>query len=67
MPGIDLPFVQDEVRRYGEAGQRQRFHDLSIAELKRRGVPWCAIEGPAEDRLAGALAAIAAAGIMPAA
>lgn len=62
VPGIDLPFVQDDLRVHGEAGPRRHFHDLSIAELERRSLPWAPVDGPADDRLRGALAAMAAAG-----
>jgi NadR type nicotinamide-nucleotide adenylyltransferase len=65
VPGIDLPFVQDGLRIYGGADERRRFHDLSIAELERRGQHWAPIDGAAEDRMGTALAAISAAGIVP--
>jgi NadR type nicotinamide-nucleotide adenylyltransferase len=60
---IDLPFVDDGLRIYGGRDERRRFFDLSRAELDRRGVRYRIIGGAADQRLAGALAAIAAAGL----
>ncbi|SDC32493.1 nicotinamide-nucleotide adenylyltransferase, NadR type [Sphingomonas sp. YR710] len=65
VPGIDLPFAQDDLRLHGSAEARQLFYDLSVAELDRRGVRWATVDGPAGDRQAAALAAIGAAGIAP--
>lgn len=58
---IDLPWVEDRTRMFGSAIQRQRFFDLSKAELERRGVAWALVGGQGDDRLANALAAIASA------
>jgi NadR type nicotinamide-nucleotide adenylyltransferase len=60
---IDLPWIDDGTRLFGTAVERQRFFDLSRAELDRRGVPWALVSGQGEARLATALAAIADAGL----
>ncbi|SFR86308.1 AAA family ATPase [Sphingomonas jatrophae] len=61
---IDIPWVDDGTRMFGAPAERSRFFELSRAELERRGVRWALISGPAaETRLAGALAAIEAAGL----
>ena len=63
VPGVDLPFVQDDLRLYGEEEERARFYRLSVAELERRGLRWARIDGDVHGRLDKAVAAIAAAGI----
>ncbi len=55
---IDLPWVDDGLRFYGQPQDRQRFFDLSRAELERRGVNWVLISGDGEPRFEAALAAI---------
>lgn len=62
---IDLPWVDDGTRMFGSDAERQRFFDLSRAELERRGVRWALVGGQGETRLANALAAIEAAGLCP--
>jgi len=59
----DLPWVDDGTRFFGDADRRRRFLHLSRAELDRRGLPYAVVGGPREERLARALAAIAAAGL----
>jgi NadR type nicotinamide-nucleotide adenylyltransferase len=56
---IDLPWVDDGLRFYGNPADRQRFFDLSRAELERRGVRWALISGDGEPRFDAALAAVA--------
>ncbi len=56
VPGIDLPFVQDDLRLYGEQEERARFYRLSIAELERRRLAWHLIAGSSLDRLHTAIA-----------
>ena len=54
---IDLPWVEDGTRMFGRTAERQRFFDLSRAELERRGVPWRLVSGVGEarwDRVMGA-------------
>ncbi len=48
---------------FGSVVERQRFFDLSRAELERRGVPWALVRGEGEERFACALAAIEKAGL----
>ncbi|MHA6720833.1 AAA family ATPase [Sphingomonas sp. RS6] len=55
---IDLPWVADGTRLFGTAALRQRFFDLSKAELERRGVRWAMVSGDGDQRLARAIAAI---------
>lgn len=59
---IDLPWVADGTRIFGTQQLRQRFFDLSKAELERRGVRWALVSGQGDARFATALAAIAEAG-----
>ncbi|MGH6617864.1 AAA family ATPase [Sphingomonas sp.] len=61
---IDLPWIEDGTRMFGSVSERQRFFDLSRAELERRGVRWALVRGEGEARFDGALAAIAAAGLI---
>jgi NadR type nicotinamide-nucleotide adenylyltransferase len=55
---IDLPWVDDGLRVYGEPGDRRRFFELSKAELERRGLNWALITGDGEPRFEAALAAV---------
>jgi nicotinamide riboside kinase len=58
---IDLPFVDDGLRIYGEEQDRARFFALCLVELERRKLPWALVSGTGEARLESALAAIRAA------
>lgn len=60
---IDLPWVGDGTRMFGSVADRQRFFDLSRAELERRGVKWALVGGQGDARFANALAAVEAAGL----
>ncbi|KQS04367.1 N-acetylglucosamine-6-phosphate isomerase [Sphingomonas sp. Leaf357] len=60
---IDLPWVEDGTRMFGSVEDRQRFFDLSRAELERRGVRWALVGGQGDGRFANALAAVEAAGL----
>ena len=60
---IDLPWIEDGTRMFGSAEVRQRFFDLSKAELERRGVHWALVGGVGEARFEAALAVIDAAGL----
>ena len=55
---IDLPWVDDGTRMFGAPERRQRFFDLSRAELERRGVRWALVGGDDSRRYLNALAAI---------
>lgn len=47
---IDLPWVADGTRMFGDPVARRRFFDLSKAELDRRGVRWALVSGEGEAR-----------------
>ncbi len=55
---IDLPWVDDGLRIYGGKADRQRFFDLSRAELEARELKWALVSGDGEPRIEMALAAI---------
>jgi NadR type nicotinamide-nucleotide adenylyltransferase len=55
---IDLPWVEDGTRLFGTRQERQRFFDLSRAELERRGVRWALVGGQGSQRYLNALRAI---------
>jgi NadR type nicotinamide-nucleotide adenylyltransferase len=55
---LDVPWVDDGTRFFGEPEVRQKFFDLSKAELERRRVPWALISGQGDARLENAIAAI---------
>ena len=63
VPALDLPWVDDGTRFFGTLAERQRFFDLSVAELERRHLPYAMVSGTGEARLESALGAIAAAGL----
>jgi len=58
---LDMPWVDDGARFFGDPTQRQRFFDLAREELERRGLRYSVIGGSADERLSNALAAIAGA------
>lgn len=60
---IDLPWLEDGTRMFGSVEARQKFFDLSKAELERRGVKWALVSGQGEARFASAMAAVKAAGL----
>ena len=60
---IDMPWVDDGTRFFGDDDRRRRFFDLSRAELERRGLDYRIIGGPPEVRFERAVAAIADAGL----
>lgn len=60
---IDLPWVDDGTRLFGGEAERQRFFDISKAELVRRGVRWTQVSGQGDARFAAALRAIEEAGL----
>lgn len=55
---IDLPWIEDGTRMFGQAAERRRFFDLSRAELERRGVRWALVSGQGEARFRSALTAV---------
>ena len=60
---IDMPWVDDGTRFFGDEERRRRFFDLSRAELERRGLAYRIISGPPQERFAQSVAAIAQAGL----
>ena len=60
---IDMPWVDDGTRFFGDEGRRRRFFECSKQQLEKRGLPYVLIGGPAEERLARSIEAIAAAGL----
>lgn len=58
---IDLPFVDDGLRVYAAAAERQRFFALCKAELETRSVHFALVSGEGEARFEAALEAIQAA------
>ncbi|UAK26106.1 AAA family ATPase [Sphingomonas nostoxanthinifaciens] len=60
---IDIPWVNDGTRFFGEEARRRHFFDLSRNELERRGLNYVVIGGSAQQRFARAIEAIAAAGL----
>ena len=58
---IDMPWRADGTRMFGTRELRQKFYDLSKAELERRGVRWAHVSGQGEERYVNAIAAIEAA------
>jgi nicotinamide riboside kinase len=59
---IDLPWEDDGTRMFGDPAARQRFFDLSRAELDRRGLRWALVCGTGSQRYLNALKAIERAG-----
>ena len=55
---IDLPWVADGTRLFGSPAARQRFFDLSRAELERRGARWALVTGKGEARWENVLRAV---------
>ncbi len=60
---IDMPWVDDGTRFFGDEARRRRFLECSRAQLDRRGLPYVLIGGPAEERFDRSLEAIKAAGL----
>lgn len=55
---VDLPWIDDGTRFFGSTKARQRFFEISKAQLERRGVRWALISGSGEARFESALRAI---------
>jgi HTH-type transcriptional repressor of NAD biosynthesis genes len=60
---IDIPWVDDGTRFFGEPSRRQKFFDCSRDQLERRGLPYVIISGAPEERFVRSIAAIRAAGL----
>lgn len=65
VPALDLPWQEDGTRLFGTAAERQRFMDVAIAELDRRGLRWAWVNGLGDARLDSALKALKDAGFQP--
>jgi len=55
---IDLPFVPDPVRFFGDEERRKRFFDISRAVLEERGVRYAVISGTGDARWEAVLRAV---------
>jgi NadR type nicotinamide-nucleotide adenylyltransferase len=55
---VDLPWVRDGVRYFGDPDDRRKFHLACEAELLKRKVRFTRISGEPEARLASAIAAV---------
>ncbi|PZU09870.1 MAG: AsnC family transcriptional regulator [Sphingomonas sp.] len=60
---IDMPWVDDGTRFFGDPERRRKFFDCSRDQLDRRGLPYVIISGPPEERFARSVEAIEAAGL----
>ncbi len=56
----DLPWTPDPQREHPDPAQRWHFYTLYREELQRRGWPFAEVGGPPAQRLAQAVAAVAA-------
>lgn len=63
LPDIDLPWVDDGLRVYGEQDDRARFFALSRAELDRRHLNYAIVSGSGDARFDNTLAALRTLGI----
>jgi NadR type nicotinamide-nucleotide adenylyltransferase len=55
---IDMPWVKDGVRYFGDPEERKKFHLACEAELKKRKVRYITLGGDPEQRLTAAIAAV---------
>lgn len=55
---IDMPWVKDGVRYFGDPEDRMKFHRACESELTRRGVRFVRINGEPEQRLMAAIKAV---------
>jgi HTH-type transcriptional repressor of NAD biosynthesis genes len=60
---IDIPWVDDGTRFFGDADRRRTFFECSRDQLERRGLPYVIVGGSAQERLDRSIAAIGAAGL----
>lgn len=58
VPDIDLPWVDDGLRYFGQTDIRRRFMDMALAELDRRHLPYAMVRGRGEARINSALDAL---------
>jgi NadR type nicotinamide-nucleotide adenylyltransferase len=55
---IDLPWVRDGVRYFGDPQDRRKFHEACERELIKRGVNFVRVSGDGSQRLTTAIAAV---------
>jgi NadR type nicotinamide-nucleotide adenylyltransferase len=63
MLDIDMPWVDDGTRFFGEPERRRKFFDCSRDQLERRGLPYAIISGAPQERFDRSIAAIKEAGL----
>jgi len=62
---IDLPWIDDGTRMFGDEKTRALFFERSKAELEQRKVAWAQVSGAGEERLANTLALLDEIGVVP--
>ncbi|EZP57311.1 MULTISPECIES: AAA family ATPase [Sphingomonas] len=55
---IDLPWVEDGTRMFGDEAARRKFFELSKAVLEERRLPWALVSGQGSARYLSALRGI---------
>lgn len=60
VPDIDLRWVDDGLRYFGQADIRRRFMDMAIEELEKRHLPFAMVRGQGAARLDAAKSAVTA-------
>ena len=58
VPDVDLRWVEDGLRYFGDPDIRRRFMDVSLQELERRRLPYAMIRGKGEARFAHVVKAV---------
>ena len=58
IPDIDLRWIDDGLRYFGQIEVRRRFMDMSIAELDKRHLSYAMVRGQGDARLENAKAAV---------
>ena len=54
--GLDVPWAHDGIREFEE--QRASMHERYLEHARASGAPWLLVEGPPQQRLAGACTAV---------
>ena len=58
VPDIDLRWVDDGLRYFGQSDIRRRFMDMATAELDKRRIPYALVRGQGEARVKSAIEAL---------
>lgn len=58
VPDIDLRWVDDGLRYFGQPDIRRRFLDMALAELDRRHLPYAMVRGHGDARVQSAIEAL---------